>query len=343
MFFEALDLNVIWYALVGLLLTGYAVLDGFDLGVGALHLLVKKDEERRIFLNAIGPVWDGNEVWLVTGGGALFAAFPEVYASAFSGFYIPFMLLLVMLIFRAVAIEFRSKEPWPWWRQMWDVSFAISSIASSLLLGVALGNVALGVPLGADHEFRGDFLSLLNPYALLVGLTTLAMFMMHASIYLVMKTEGELHDRIRDWIKNTIAFFVICYVTTTMATLLYVPRMTEHVREQPMFFVLALLNMLAIANIPREYYHGRDGRAFICSCLNVILLMALFGLGVFPFLLPSSINPEYGLHIYNAASSQKTLQIMLTIAALAVPLVIAYTVSVYWIFRGKVKLNSKSY
>lgn len=343
MSFNMLDLNIVWYFLVGLLLTGYAVLDGFDLGVGALHLLVKKDEERRILLNAIGPVWDGNEVWLVTGGGALFSAFPEVYASAFSGFYIPFMLLLVMLIFRAVAIEFRSKEPWPWWRQMWDISFCLSSVISSLLFGIALGNVALGLPIGADHEFRGDFVGLLNPYALLVGLTTLALFMMHASIYLVMKTEGELHDRIRDWIKNTIAFFVITYVTTTMTTLLYVPRMTEHIRRQPLFFVLALLNMLAIANIPREYYYGRDGRAFICSCLNVILLMSLFGLGIFPYLLPSSLNPADGLHIYNASSSQKTLGIMLVFAGLATPLVLAYTVSVYWIFRGKVRLNAKSY
>jgi cytochrome d ubiquinol oxidase subunit II len=342
-FFEALDLNLIWFFLVGLLLTGYAMLDGFDLGVGALHLFIKKDEDRRIFLNAIGPVWDGNEVWLVTAGGAMFAAFPEVYASAFSGFYVPFMLLLVMLIFRAVAIEFRSKEPWPWWRQMWDVSFSLSSIVGSLLFGIALGNVAQGVPLGPDREFQGTFLALLNPYALLVGLTTVALFMMHASIYLVMKTEGELHDQIRSWIKNTIAFFVICYVTTTMATLLYVPQMTNHVRQEPIFFVLALLNMLAIANIPREYYYGRDGRAFICSCLNVVFLMALFGLGIFPHLLPSSIDPAYGLHIYNASSSQKTLGIMLIIAGLAIPLVLAYTASVYWIFRGKVKLTSKSY
>ena len=144
-----MTLNVIWFVLIGVLFIGYAILDGFDLGVGAWHLFVKKDEERRILLNAIGPVWDGNEVWLVTGGGALFAAFPEAYATVFSGFYIPFMLLLCALIFRAVAIEFRSKQPMRWWRQMWDVSFSVSSIVSSFLIGVALGNLIYGVPLAA--------------------------------------------------------------------------------------------------------------------------------------------------------------------------------------------------
>lgn len=343
MLFKGLDLNLIWFFLVGILLTGYAILDGFDLGVGMLHLFVKTDEERRIMLNSIGPVWDGNEVWLVTGGGALFAAFPDVYATAFSGFYMPFMLLLVMLIFRAVAIEFRSKEPMRWWRQMWDVSFAGASLFGALLFGTALGNVALGVPLSPDGEFQGTFLGLLNPYALLVGVTTVTLFAMHGSIYAIMKTEGELHDKLRGWIKNTIAAFVICYATTTMATLLYVPQMTDHIRSKPGFFVLALLDMLAIAAVPREIYHGRDFRAFLYSCLNICFLMALFGLGVFPYMLPSNPNFELGLTIYNAASSQKTLGIMLIIALLAIPMVVSYTASIYWIFRGKVRLDSKSY
>ena len=153
-----LDLNLIWYFLVGILLTGYAILDGFDMGVGALHLFTKTDRDRRIMLNAIGPVWDGNEVWLVTGGGALFAAFPDVYATVFSGFYMAFILLLVALIFRAVAIEFRGKQPMGWWHQVWDVSFSLSSIVSSLLIGVALGNLIWGVPIGPDKEFQGNFL-----------------------------------------------------------------------------------------------------------------------------------------------------------------------------------------
>jgi cytochrome d ubiquinol oxidase subunit II len=177
--FGSLDLNTTWFILIGVLFTGYAMLDGFDLGVGALHLFTRTDEERRVMLNAIGPVWDGNEVWLVTGGGALFAAFPNVYATVFSGFYLAFVLLLVALIFRAVAIEFRSKQPMRWWRQMWDVGFGAGSILSSLLIGVAVGNIAWGVPIDARGEFAGTFLGLLGPYPLLVGVTTLALFMMH--------------------------------------------------------------------------------------------------------------------------------------------------------------------
>lgn len=343
MLFEGWDLNLIWFLLVGILLTGYAMLDGFDLGVGVLHLLTKTDHDRRLMLNSIGPVWDGNEVWLVTGGGALFAAFPDVYATVFSGFYLPLMLLLVMLIFRAVAIEFRSKEPMRWWRQWWDISFSFSSFCSALLFGVALGNIALGIPLDERGEFTGTFISLLNPYALLVGITTVALFAMHASIYVVMKADGALQEQVKGWIKNTIATFVICYVTTTMATLLYVPQMTAHIRNKPIFFILALLNMLAIAAIPREIYHGRNFQAFVFSCLNIALLMGLFGLGVFPYMVPSNPNFEYGLTIYNAASSQRTLGIMLIIAMLAIPMVLSYTASIYWIFRGKVKLDSKSY
>ena len=338
-----LDLNSIWFVLVGVLFTGYAMLDGFDLGIGALHLFTRTDQERRVMLNAIGPVWDGNEVWLVTGGGALFAAFPNVYATAFSGFYLALMLLLASLIFRAVAIEFRSKRPELWWRRLWDFSFAGGSILSSLLIGTALGNLAWGVPVDARGEFAGTFLGLLTPYPLLVGLTTLALFMMHGAIYGVMKTEGELHDRLRAWALRGIIFFVICAVTLTMATLLYVPHMAARVRANPWLFTVALANMLAIANIPREFHHGRDGRAFISSCGAIITLMALFALNLYPHLIYSLPAPENSLTIYNAASSPKTLGIMLIIAAIGIPVVVAYTVSIYWIFRGKVKLDRMSY
>ena len=337
------DLNTIWFILIGVLFTGYAILDGFDLGVGALHLFTKSDVERRTFLNSIGPVWDGNEVWLVTAGGALFAAFPEVYATAFSGFYLALMLLLFCLIFRAVAIEFRSKQEMLWWRRLWDVSFTVSSVVASLLIGVALGNIAIGIPLDANHEYIGTFLGMLNPYALLVGFTTLALFMMHGAIYVVMKTEGGLHDKVRGWINNTIIFFIICYAITTMATLLYVPQMADVIKQHPILFIVPLLNMLAIANIPREIYHGRDWRAFLSSSCAILFLLALFGIGMFPNMIFSNPNPANSLNIYNAASSPKTLRIMLIIAALGVPAVLAYTASIYWIFRGKVKIDSSSY
>ena len=192
-----MDYNLLWFVLVGVLFAGYAMLDGFDLGVGALILRVKDDDERRVLYNAIGPVWDGNEVWLVSGGGALFAAFPPVYATVFSGFYLPFMLLLFALIFRAVAIEFRSKEPWRWWRRGWDFGFFAGSTTASLLIGVTMGNIVWGIPLDAKGEFAGTLLGLLHPYALLMGVTTVALFMMHGAIYLHMKTEGTLQARVR--------------------------------------------------------------------------------------------------------------------------------------------------
>ena len=341
--FGSLDLNTTWFILIGVLFTGYAMLDGFDLGVGALHLFSKTDEERRVMLNAIGPVWDGNEVWLVTGGGALFAAFPNVYATVFSGFYLAFVLLLVALIFRAVAIEFRSKQPMRWWRQMWDIGFSAGSILSSLLIGVAMGNIAWGVPIDARGEFAGTFLGLLSPYPLLVGVTTVSLFMMHGALYASMKTEGPLRDKLRGWIINCMIFFIICYAVTTMATLLYVPHMAARVRANPWLFSIALLNMLAIANIPREIHNHRDGRAFISSCVAMVALMGLFGLEMFPNLVLSNPDVANSLTIHTAASSQKTLRVMLTIALMGLPIVLAYTVSIYWIFRGKVKLDKMSY
>jgi cytochrome d ubiquinol oxidase subunit II len=337
------DLNTIWFVLVGILFAGYAILDGFDLGVGALHLFAEGDTNRRLMINSIGPVWDGNEVWLVTGGGALFAAFPEVYATSFSGFYLAMMLLLVGLIFRAVAIEFRSKRQSPRWRKMWDVSFSVSSIMSALLIGIALGNIAWGIPLNSGHEFVGSFFGLLHPYALLTGITTVALFAMHGAIYASMKTEGELHERVRGWINNTIIFFVICYATTTTATLVYLPHLAERFRDHPWLFLLPVLNMLAIANIPREVHHKRDFRAFLSSCAAMIALLALFGLGMFPNLILSNPVEANSLNIYNGASSEKTLEIMLIVALIGMPLVLAYTFSIYYTFRGKVKLEEHSY
>jgi cytochrome bd ubiquinol oxidase subunit II len=337
------DLNTIWFLLVGVLFTGYAMLDGFDLGIGALHLFTKDDTERRLLINSIGPVWDGNEVWLVTGGGALFAAFPDVYATVFSGFYFAFILLLFALIFRAVAIEFRSKRPEHWWRQMWDIGFSAGSILSALLIGVAMGNIAWGIPIDARGEFAGTFFGLLKPYPLLLGVTTVALFMMHGAIYGLMKTEGALHDKLRGWAMNSIIFFVICAAITTMVTLLYVPHMAARVRENPWLFSIALANMLAIANIPREFYHRRDWLAFLSSCAVMLTLMALFGIDQYPYMVFSRPNPENSLTIYNAASSHKTLGIMLIIACIGVPVVITYTICIYRIFRGKVKMDRMSY
>ncbi len=342
--YGSLDLNTVWFCLVGVLFTGYVILDGFDLGVGVIHLFAaKKDEDRRVFINAIGPVWDGNEVWLVTGGGALFAAFPAVYATVFSGFYLAFMALLCALIFRAVAIEFRSKHPSPRWRAFWDGGFALGSGVSALLIGVAMGNIAWGIPLDARGEFAGSFLGMLHPYALMMGVTTVALFAMHGSIYLLLKTEGEIQARVRRWVNPLIIAFILCYVIVTLATLLYVPHVTAAFRSEPWFFVVAVAVVLAIANIPREINVGKEFYAFLSSCAAMFGLMVIFGIGSFPNLVFSNPNPELSLTAFNASSSQKTLGIMLTIALIGVPVVIAYTASVYWIFRGKVKLDKTSY
>jgi cytochrome d ubiquinol oxidase subunit II len=295
-------------------------------------------------INAIGPVWDGNEVWLVTGAGALFAAFREVYATVFSGFYLAFILFLFFLIFRAVAIEFRSKQPMRWWRTMWDVLFCLGSLGASCLIGIMVGNIAWGVPLDAQGEYAGTLTDLFTrPYAWCVAVTTVALFAMHGAIYVVMKTEDEMHDKIRGWINNCIIFFIICYATTTMATLLFVPHMTALFKEHPALFGIALLNMLAIANIPREIFHGRDFRAFLSSCAAIAALLGLFGIGMYPNLVYSLPNPEHSLTLYTGASSEKTLQIMLIIALCGIPMVLAYTASIYWVFRGKVKLDATSY
>ena len=338
-----MDLNTIWFVLVGILIAGYAVLDGFDLGVGILHPFVEGDTERRLSLNSIGPVWDGNEVWLVTAGGALFAAFPEAYATAFSGFYTAFMLLLATLIFRAVAIEFRSKRPSARWRAAWDRLFFAGSFGSALLLGVAFGNIVAGVPIDASRNMTAGLLDLLHPYALLVSATTVALFALHGAIYLALKTEGALQARVRSWVRPLTIVFVLAYAITTLATLLFHPHMVERIRHQPAWFGLAVASVLAIANIPREIFHGREFRAFLSSAATIALLLALAGLGLYPTLLRSAPDAGRSLTIYNAASSQATLQIMLVIALIGVPVVLTYTTVIYWIFRGKVKLGRHSY
>ncbi len=338
-----MDLNTIWFILLGVLLTGYAILDGFDLGVGILHLAVKKDEERRIFMNSIGPLWDGNEVWLVTFGGALFAAFPNAYATVFSGYYTAFMALLFALIFRAVSMEFRSKRESPAWRKFWDASFCGASALATFLFGVAVGNAMRWMPIGPDMEYQGGLLDLLHPYAWLVGALAVATFAMHGSIYLYLKTEGELHKRLREWMWRTFGIFLVLYLLTTIYTLVDIPRATANFRLHPWAWGVVVLNVLAVANIPRAIHLRRAGYAFASSSATIAALTFLFGVALFPDLIHSSLNPDWSLNVYNAASSPKTLRIMLVIALLGMPFVLAYTAVVYWVFRGKVRLGKFSY
>ena len=343
-----MDLNILWFIILSVLLFGYAVLDGFDLGVGILHLGADGDTERRIIMNSIGPLWDGNEVWLVTFGGALFAAFPNAYATTFSGFYTPFMMLLFALIFRAVSMEFRSKRPSALWRKTFDVAFSGASALAALLFGVAIGNILKGVPIepvgrGGALEYTGGFFNLISPYTVLTGILVVALFAMHGAIYLYLKTEGELQQKIRGWMWSTFGLFLVLYMLTTMFTLVAVPEAIENFREVPWAWVVVLLNVLAIANIPRAIYLGKPFYAFMSSVATIAAFVFLLGMAIFPNLVPSSVDPAYSIDIYNAASSQKTLTIMAVIAGLGMPIVITYTAIVYWTFRGKTKVVEHGY
>ncbi len=339
-----LPLEFLFYCIVIAAMIFYAILDGFDLGVGALHLFVKKDEERRLFLNAIGPVWDGNEVWLVIVGGGLFAGFPNVYATLFSSFYDMTIFFLFALIFRAVSIEFRSKHGSPFWRTSWDVAFSIASVVIAFGVGLVLGNLVQGINLDENQNFIGNPLDFLNPYSIFVGITTVALFTMHGAIYLTMKLEGPLHTKVRSWINPSIVIFLACYLITTHATLRYQPHMLHVMQKHPWFFCVPLAGLLSILNVPRLIHKKKDGWAFIFSSISIALLLCLFAIGTFPTLIRSSLNPETNsLTIFNSASSQLTLTVLLIIVLIGVPLILGYGTYIYRVFRGKVKLDHHSY
>ena len=341
--FLGLDFNLWWFLVFGAVISGYAILDGFDLGAGSLHLFLRKEESRRIAMNAIGPIWDGNEVWLVIGGGALFAGFPVAYAAIFSAFYVPFMIFLVGLIFRAVSIEFRSKEPWPWWRRAWDIVYCFASVVISLSLGLMLGNVVEGLPLNANREFEGTLLSFFNPFAIMVSITTLALFMMHGAIFLTMKTESRLFVKLHVLANNFIVFFVVSFVITTFYALLYIPHLSDFFKSRPGWFAIPLLMILTIANIPRQVKVGKYRYAFISSAVTIALLLIMVALEVFPYLLYSPQHPANSISVYNASSSVRTMKILLVMALIGTPLVGIYTSFVFWTFKGKVKLDEMSY
>lgn len=341
--FLGLDYNTWWFLVFGAVISGYAILDGFDLGAGALHLFLKKEESRRIALNAIGPVWDGNEVWLVIAGGALFAGFPVAYAAVFSAFYLPVMVFLIGLIWRAVAIEFRSKEPGKLWRLTWDIVYTFACVVVTFSLGLMLGNVALGIPLNEEKEFSGSMLSFFNLFSILVGITTLALFMMHGAIYLAMKTENRLYVKLTVLAKNFTIFFVVAFSLTTLYTLLYIPHLSDKIRSNPQYFIFPVIMILAIASIPRQLKRGNYRLAFLFSSITIASLLIAVAVEVFPFLLYASNDPANSITIDNAASSAITMKTLLIIALIGTPLVATYTAFVFWTFKGKVKLDEMSY
>ena len=341
-----IDLNIIWFLLFGVLIVGYAILDGFDLGVGVIQLFTKDENEKRININSIGPVWDGNEVWLLTGGGALFAAFPIVYATVFSGFYLAFMLLLTALIFRAVSFEFRKYSETPGEKKRWDLAFGLGSLVPALLFGVALGNILRGLPVELKDEkvvSSISFLGLLNPYALLVGVLSLVLFTMHGAIYLSMKSTGRQRDRMISWINNTWIAYVVLYSIATFATFFVAPYLFKNMLGSLVFWFMFILLFVAILFIPVAARMKKFGLAFISSSVMIAMMIGLAALSLFPRLVPSSINLENSLTIYNASSTPKTLTTMLIIALIGMPIVIGYTIFIYRIFRGNVLITKDSY
>ncbi len=332
-------LQITWFLLVGVLLIGYAILDGFDLGVGTLHLVVARTEdERRTLMASIGPVWDGNEVWLLTAGGALFAAFPLVYATVFSGFYLALILVLLALIFRAVALEFRGQLGSTGWRRAWDVAFCLGSLLPALLLGVALGNVARGLPLDAAGAYTGGLIGLLDPFTLLVGLTGLAMFLTQGALWLVVKTEGEVEGRARRAAFVALAAFVVLWLATTVLSLSSAPHLWDAYGTGPAWIVPVVF-VVAVLAVPVLLRLGRPGGAFIASSVSVGALLGILGVGLYPTIVPST-GAGAPLTITNASSSDLTLGVMLAIALIGMPLVLAYTAFVYHRFRGTVRLEA---
>lgn len=338
-----MDLNAIWFLLVGILVIVYAILDGFDLGVGSLYfLLAKTKEEKRLLTNAVGPVWDGNEVWLLTGGGALFAAFPLVYAASFSAFYLALLLVLYALIARAISIEYKEKVEDSKLRNVLDWAFCLGSLIPALLYGVAMGNVARGIPLNTAQNYTGSFFGLLNPYALLLGLTGLAAFLLQGAMYISFKTDGQTARRAQTASSKIWLGFGILYLLSSLASLAVAPRLFNNYLQYPVLFLIPLASWAAFITtrvmIRQKSFFG----AFLASSTTFAAMILTLALGLFPVLLPAQ-DPALSLTIYNASSSPLTLKTMLIIVLIGLPFVLAYTIYAYRVFHGKVTVEQDGY
>jgi cytochrome d ubiquinol oxidase subunit II len=334
----------IWFFLVAFLLTGYVILDGFDLGAGVLYpFIARTEDERRVVRASIGPIWDGNEVWLVAGAGAVFAAFPMVYAMTFSGFYLAIMLVLFGLILRAVSLEFRHRDPR--WSRVWDGAFFIGSLVPSILVGCALGNVIRGVPMNANGDYTGTFLELLNPYSLLVAVTGLCLIITHGAAWLALKSEGELHERAVKYRRITFWICAVLAIATSAATIVTVSRASDNVFGRPLGWVfLVVLLVSLLYTIWQMMKEGAELRSFLGSALTIVALAGIAAVGNYPEIVPArGTPPETSITVTNSASGHLTLQVMLIFAIIGCPLVLLYTAYVYKIFRGKTKAADAEY
>lgn len=333
-------LQTIWFVLIAILWIGFFFLEGFDFGVGMLlPFLGKKDEERRAIINTIGPHWDGNEVWLLTAGGATFAAFPQWYATLFSGFYPALFLLLVGLILRGVAFEFRSKDANPKWRTMWDWAIFIGSFLPALLLGVAFANLARGVPIDSTMTYTGNLLTLLNPYGLLGGLMTVAAFLLHGAIFIAMKVEGIISERATAFARKVWIVVVVLSVLMVVATYFYTD-LVGRLGINPGVIPLAGIATILLSGL--FIHRKRYGWAFGMTSLMVVLTVATAFLIMFPRVMISTTDPAFSLTISNASSSQYTLTVMTIVAAIFTPIVLIYQGWTYWIFRKRITTDPKN-
>jgi cytochrome bd ubiquinol oxidase subunit II len=337
-----MTLQIIWFFLVGVLFTGYALLDGFDLGTGYWYLRDKNPEHRSMMLSAIGPVWDGNEVWLITGGGALFAAFPMVYASVFSGMYLALMLVLLGLIFRATSIEFRGEYDDPTWRRFWDVAFGLGSLLPALLFGVALGNVIVGMELNAHGDHTGGFLALLNPFSLFAGVYALVAFVIHGGLYQILKTEGEVADNIKRQLGLWWKIYLALFLLLGPAVAFFALHMFANFMKFPMFFFIPAAVLAGIVMIWIYMKRGQWGRAFIASSVAIASVILTTGIMAFPIFVHAK-DPALSLTAFNSSSGSLTLSWMLGIALFGMPIVLGYNVWVYKTFAGKVKPGDAHY
>lgn len=336
-------LQIIWFLLVTVLLGVYFVLDGFDLGVGVLSLFEKDRKNKRLLMNSVGPFWDGNEVWLIAGGGSIFAAFPMVYATAFSAFYLAVYLLLFALFFRAISLELRSKINSPIWEKFWEVSFGIGSLLAVVLLGVAFGNILRGLPLNDSKTFTGNFFELLNPYSVLVGVFALIMSLMHSAIYLATRTIGELEEKYQKLANTFYIAFIVSFLIMTMMSIFISKFLFDGVTRSPFFWVLLLLLLVSLVMIPVSLNSKNMKRAFTFSSFSLFSVIGLAAVGLFPRLVPSATNINNSLTIMNSSSTERTLLTMLIIAIIGMPFVVVYTIYIYKVFKGKTELNENSY
>ena len=324
-----MDLTTVWFMLIAALWIGYFCLEGFDFGVGMLlPWLARDDRERRVMINTIGPVWDGNEVWVLTAGGATFAAFPEWYATLFSGFYLPLLLILLALIVRGLAFEYRHQRPEAAWHSWWDRAIIVGSYVPALLWGVAFANIVRGVPIDESRDFTGTIFTLLNPYGLLGGVVTLLLFLTHGAMFLALKTDGEIRHRARAVAVAT----GLAAAVAAVVFLVWTQSMTGNAGSGVLFAIaaLALVGGVAMARL------GREGWAFIGTFGCIALAVAGLFTGLFPDVMPSTTDAAYSLTTTNAAATDYTLKIMTVVAAIFTPIVIGYQAWSYWVFRKRI-------